>query len=67
MGYKNHIKKIAIEQGRTLTWVAKQVGTDKLIMYGYVANHRIPRVDRAIKIAKALGVKVEDLFTVDDN
>jgi len=43
--------------------IAKKMGVDPGMISHYINGEKLPRVDRAIRMAKALGCSVEDLFT----
>ena len=48
------------EQGRTLTWLAKQTGTKRRAVYGYSSGAMTPPIAWYDAVEEALGVAVED-------
>lgn len=48
--------------GLTQVQVAEQAGVTEVCYQCYEAGKRLPRVDVALRIARALGSTVEDLF-----
>lgn len=59
----NDVLKATREQsGKTQAQVAREVGVAERVYQSYEYNKIRPRVDVAIRIAKALGTTVEALF-----
>jgi len=59
------LREILKEQGRTQTWLADQVGVSKQSMTRIVDKGNT-HVGYAVRIAKALGVAVEEIWSLDD-
>lgn len=54
------------ESGLKKIHVAKQVGVDPDTLRNWEQNKFIPKLDQAVKLAKVLGCKLEDLFENDN-
>lgn len=62
------IKKLREERGITQVELAKMCGVQQATISDIERGHvKSPSVDTAQRIARALGVRVEDLFPVDQN
>jgi putative transcriptional regulator len=59
---KSLLMEILKEEGRTQTWLCKQVGVSNTTMTSLVNNKRLPTLPVAYKIARALGRKIEDIW-----
>ena len=59
---KSKIKKILDTKGISQKELAEKVGLTESAMSRYVNGSRIPRGEYLISIAKALKVKVEELY-----
>lgn len=65
---KNRIKEIRISKGISLRALAEKVGTCSYsVINRYEAGIITPPEDQLIRIAHALGVKIEDLYSPDEN
>jgi len=58
----NKVKKKLIEQGRTQTWIASQIGVSKTTMSKYANGSRKVKYETALKIAQLLDCKPDDIF-----
>lgn len=59
---ESRLKYILKEQGRTQTWLTEKVGVNKSTISDVVNGKRIPTLLVALRIAKTLDVKVEDIW-----
>jgi putative transcriptional regulator len=63
---KNHIRKYRGEKGLTETELGKKLGVSHRTISMLELSHYIdPRVSFAIRIARALGKRVEEIFEID--
>jgi len=61
----NNLKKIREKKKMTQVDICKSCGIRASQEYGLIERgERIPRVDKAIKIARAFNKKVEDVWTL---
>lgn len=60
--FKNRIDAILVEDRRTQTWLAEQIGKNTGMVNRYCRNLVQPTLETAHKIATALGVTVNDLI-----
>ncbi len=59
---QNNIDKILRQKGKTPTWLINQIGIEKKwSVYKWIENTNQPSVCYLYKIAKALGVTMEEL------
>lgn len=56
------IKKIRLLAGMSQEQLASAAGVSRISIVRYESGERIPDLDVAVRIANALGVKVEDLI-----
>lgn len=63
MNFWNNVKSKIREANTTQEWVASHCDIDFGTFRGWIARHRLPRADAAVKIAAALGTTVEYLIT----
>ena len=62
----NRLKLILVEKKKTGKWLAEQLlGKDKTTISKWCTNSSQPDVASLIKIAKLLGVEVNDLLITD--
>ena len=61
---KNRLGLVLLAQGVHQNEIARQINVTASTMHHYVKGLRMPSVEMALKIAKALGVKVEDNWEV---
>lgn len=54
--------KLITERGITPYRVAKETGISQVTLSDWKAGRSVPKVDKLQKIAKFLGVKIEDLI-----
>ncbi len=54
--------KLITEQGLTPYKVSKETGISQVTLSDWKAGRSTPKVDKLQKIAKLLGVKIEDLL-----
>ena len=59
---KANIRKIRVAKGLSVKSLAATVGVSAMSIYRYETGHRLPDIDVAFKIAKALGVTVDELI-----
>lgn len=58
----NKIKEVLKEQGRSQMWLSKQLNKSFNMVNSYCANRRQPSIETLYKIARILGVTVNDLL-----
>lgn len=58
----NRIKNVLEEQGRTQTWLAKQLNKSYVVVTNYCNNNKQPSIPVLITIAEILEVDVKDLL-----
>ena len=58
----NRIKDILELQGRTQTWLAKQIDKSYVVVTNYCNNNKQPSIPLLYKIAKILDVEVRELL-----
>ena len=63
MGIGNKIRELREKQGFTQTELGKKIGLSQKAVTSYERETREPGVETIQALAKALGVKVEDLFS----
>ena len=61
---ENNIKQFLIAKGMTQSELASKVGVSQSLMKLWICGERIPKVNHAIRMARALDCSVEDLFNV---
>lgn len=61
---ENRIEQRCAELGVTQRWLSEQSGVPESEISTIKTGQRVPRVDIAIRIARALHTTVEDLFIV---
>lgn len=64
---KNSIRKHRKLKGISMEALARTAGVCYVTMHCYESGKSVPSATNAIKIAKALGVTVEELMEEDDN
>jgi len=68
MGFNENLKAELIYQGILVKELASESGVKKENLDGYLSSKKkMPSVDKAVSIAKALGVSVEYLVTGEDS
>lgn len=58
----NKIKAVLEDQGRTKTWLARQLGVHQTTIYKYCANDNQPSARRLKTISELLNVTMEELI-----
>lgn len=66
MAITTKIKAVRELTGVTQRYVAEQTGVDVHQLSRYENGHQIPSVESLQKIARALGVAMEDLIVAED-
>jgi len=66
MAVKNRLKEILDERGIKNVWLADKAKINNSTVGNIIKNRHNPNVEVAIRIAKALDMKVEDIWEVDD-
>ena len=61
----NRLKLIIVEEKKTGKWLAEQLEKDQTTISKWCTNSSQPDVASLIKIAKLLGVEVNDLLITD--
>lgn len=59
---KPKIKEIRLSKGLMQNFCAKQAGFSQQQWSDFERGDKFPRIDKAYKIAKVLGVKVDELY-----
>lgn len=63
---ENNIAYYCKKRGMTQRELAKKIGATEVSVSRWIKCNRIPKVNDALKIAKALGTSVYELFEEDD-
>ena len=58
----NKIKEVLESQGRTQTWLAKQIEKSYVVVTNYCNNNKQPSIPLLYEIAKTLDVDVRELL-----
>ncbi|UII75176.1 helix-turn-helix transcriptional regulator [Flagellimonas sp. HMM57] len=58
----NKIKEILESQGRTQTWLAKQIDKSYVVVTNYCNNNKQPSIPLLYKIAEILDVDIRELL-----
>ena len=66
MTVKNRLKEILDERGTKNVWLAEKAKINNSTVGNIIKNRHNPNVEVAIRIAKALDMKVEDIWEVDN-
>jgi len=66
MSVKNRLKEILDERGTKNVWLADKAGVNNSTLGNIIKNRHNPSIEIAIKIARALNMKVEDIWIVED-
>jgi putative transcriptional regulator len=66
---KNRLKEILEDRGIMQKWLAEKAGIDKSTMGNIIKNRYSTSLEVAFKIARALGLHIEDIweFKEDEN
>lgn len=62
----NSLHRIRVDRGMTMEQLARLAGTTVSSVYRYETGLREPSANTAVRLARALGVTVEDLVTAYD-
>ena len=63
----NRIKVVLVENKRSNKWLAEQLGKDQSTVSKWCTNTAQPGLEMLFRIAKCLGVKVQDLIREEVN
>jgi putative transcriptional regulator len=67
MAIRNRLKALRVEHGDlTQEVLAKRVGCSRQTIHSIERGKFVPSVELSLRIAGALGVRVEDLFSLAD-
>jgi DNA-binding XRE family transcriptional regulator len=64
---KNRLKEIIEDRGIKQLWLADKVGITRTTMGNLINNRYNTSLEVALKIAKILNLKVEEIFTLTDD
>jgi len=64
---ESKLKEIMKEQGRTQNWLSEQVGVNKATISMIINKKSLPTLPVAHRIAKTLGVKIEDIWYEEEH
>lgn len=64
---KNRLKELLQEKGIKQVWLAEKAGIDRSTLSVVIANKKSTNLETGMRIAKALDMKVEDIFTLIDD
>lgn len=64
MAMKNRLGLVLLAEGMHQNELARKVNVEPTTIHHYVHGKREPNIEMALRIAKALGVKVEDIWEV---
>jgi putative transcriptional regulator len=62
---KPKIQELRKERGLMQGFVAKQMGISQQLLSDWEKGRTYPRIDKAYKLAKVLGVGIEELYEVE--
>ena len=62
----NRLKEIRIAQNVSQTELAEQVGITRMTLSRYEKSEFLPSVDIALRLARILGVTVQDIWIEDE-
>ena len=63
---KSLIQEVRKSKGLMQSYVAKQMDISQQVLSNWERGDALPRLDKAFKLAKVLGVSVYDLWELDD-
>ena len=66
MSVKNRLKEILDERGIKQNWLSEKAGITKQTMSNLINNRFNVSLESAMKIVKALDLKIEDVFYIED-
>jgi molybdate-binding protein/DNA-binding XRE family transcriptional regulator len=67
MSVQNSLADLRLKRGLTAVELASQIGVTRQTVYAMEAGSYVPNTLVALKIAQVLGVRVEDLFRIEDD
>lgn len=67
MMVKNKLREILEEKGLKQTWLAQKIGIDRSTLSTVIANKKGTNLETAMRIAKTLNLKMEDIFELIDD
>jgi len=67
MGTVNHLLELRQKRGIGAVDLAAAAGVTRQTIYAMEAGNYVPNTVVALKLARALDVKVEDLFKIEDD
>jgi DNA-binding XRE family transcriptional regulator len=59
---ENRLKEIITQRGIKITWLASQANVERSTLNNIVANRYNTNIDVCIRIAKALDLKIDDIW-----
>ncbi|HGU6173176.1 TPA: helix-turn-helix domain-containing protein [Escherichia coli] len=62
---KNYIRQVIKSKNLRISDVIKQTGLSRSYFYDVMSGKSTPTLTNAIKISKAIGVPLEELFQID--
>lgn len=62
---QSRLKDIMKEQGRTQNWLSEKAEVSTTAISAIVNQKSVPTLAVALRISKALGVNVEDIWSVE--
>jgi putative transcriptional regulator len=63
---KCKLKEILGERGMSQSFLARQMGVHRQVMYSWVSNKVIPAVDVAFRVANFLNVQATDIWVFEN-
>jgi len=63
---RNRLREIMDKRGIKQTWLAEQVGIDRSTLSSVISNKKGTNLETGMRIAKALNLKMEDIFELVD-
>ena len=66
MKYGKRMRQYRLESGFTIKYLAQSTGLSEATIKSYESNLRVPNIDRAIILADAFQVSLDELFNHKD-
>ncbi|MEC1778389.1 helix-turn-helix transcriptional regulator [Schinkia azotoformans] len=66
MQIKNNIKWLIVKSGKSQKEIAAQLGVSAQQLNNWINSRQFPRIDKALELAKILGVTLNDLYEIID-
>lgn len=63
----NRLQELRTQHGLTQSQLADMVGVARVSILSIEKGHFIPTIDTALRISKALGIPVEEIFWLKDD